>query len=419
MSDRLLAKYQRNRKVAGPWQIEGDCVRLYGGVIVIPVLAESLSLKSCLGSLSRNNLEIIKRTLIIVVVNNRIDCAAADRADNRKVLSWLQSSPFPGLNLAWVDASSSGTELGAREGVGLARKIGFDLALELLDWSVDPLLISLDADTLVADNYLQALADHFGQSTAGAAVIPFRHQSADRPETERAIRHYELYLRSYLLGLEQAGSPYAYHVLGSACACRAGDYLKIGGMNRRLAAEDFYFLQQLAKTVGVKTVAGTMVSPSPRISERVPFGTGRAVQDKREQRQSYRFIGAAAFTSLGQWLALVAAGLDGSAERLLEQAAHIDPVLSEFLVSRNFAEVWRKLQRNHAPDQRRLAAFHQWFDALRTRQLLTQLDRAEEGSEFRKVADLLAWCGYPGVDEEGRQLALLEQLQGVSRAALP
>jgi hypothetical protein len=419
MNNRLMAKYQCSRKVAGPWQIEGDYKGQYRSAVVIPALAESHSLQNCLHSLSHNNPEIIKGTLIIVVINNRIDCTASELADNQQALTWLQSLPFPGLNLAWVDASSPGLELGAKEGVGLARKIGFDLALELLDWSVAPTLISLDADTLVAANYLQAITDHFKRNPVGAAVIPFRHRSADTRESEGAIRHYELYLRSYLLGLEQAGSPYAYHVLGSACACRAKDYLKIGGMNRRLAAEDFYFLQQLAKTVGVETVAGTMVFPSPRISTRVPFGTGRAVQDKKEHRQSYRFIAAAAFTSLGQWLALVAAELDSSAEHLLEQAAHIDPVLSEFLASLNFSEIWRKLQRNHTGNQRRLAAFHQWFDALRTRQLLTRLDRAENDSEFRKIADLLAWCGYPGVDDETQQLELLEQLQGVSRSECP
>jgi len=47
--------------------------------------------------------------------------------------------------------------------------------------------------------------------------------------------------------LQQAGSPYAYHTIGSAFACRAEAYIAAGGMNRRHAAEDFYFLQQLAK----------------------------------------------------------------------------------------------------------------------------------------------------------------------------
>jgi hypothetical protein len=413
MSEQLLAKYLQNRKVAGPWRLEGCNGGKYATVIVIPALAESLFLRACLQSLVENNSALLARTLVIVVVNNRVESAIEEQNDNRQTLAWLQTLPVPELNLAWIDASSAGFELGAKEGVGLARKIGFDLALEYLDWSSSPVLVSLDADTLVHCHYLQAIRNHFEHSTAGAAVIPFYHQPAADPEAERAIRHYELYLRSYVFGLSQAGSPYAYHVLGSACACCAEAYLKVGGMNRRLAGEDFYFLQQLAKTVGVETVNNTLVFPSARLSLRVPFGTGRAVLTKKANQQGYHFVGAKAFACLRQWLTLVADHLDCSAETLLLQATHIEPKLSKFLCSLNFLEIWERLHYNHASEPRRLAAFHQWFDALRTRQFLTQFDVDPVSDDRSKVAELLTWGGYPGNIKVRQQLALLERLQGV------
>ena len=49
-----------------------------------------------------------------------------------------------------------------------------------------------------------------------------------------------------------AGYPWAMYTVGSAFAVTAEAYVKRGGMNRRQAGEDFYFLQNLAHigTVG-------------------------------------------------------------------------------------------------------------------------------------------------------------------------
>jgi hypothetical protein len=123
-----------------------------------------------------------------------------------------------------VDAASAGRELPAKGGgVGLARKIGFDLALSILAFErSDPLLIALDADTLVMPDYLPSLVSHFQMAAAGGAVIPFCHQGGSSPRHDRAIRRYELFLRSYVLGLSRADSPYAFHTVGSAMACTAG-----------------------------------------------------------------------------------------------------------------------------------------------------------------------------------------------------
>ena len=49
-------------------------------------------------------------------------------------------------------------------------------------------------------------------------------------------------------------------------------------MNRRQAGEDFYFIQKVAQRGNFSQCNTTCVVPSPRPSDRVPFGTGAAVR---------------------------------------------------------------------------------------------------------------------------------------------
>lgn len=407
-----LEKYLRTRAVTAPWRIEGAARRNYKAAVIIPVLSEYNSLPKTIESLATNPVEYLRQTLILIIVNNRADISADQFEDNRQTLAWLRTGLHPDLNLAWVDASSPGLELPGNEGVGLARKIGFDLALSQLDRSAKSLLISLDADALVDQNYLAAICAHFAASQTGGATVPFRHQTAGDPCHEAAIRQYELYLRSYLFGLQQAGSPYAYHTIGSTFACRAEAYVAAGGMNRRPAAEDFYFLQQLAKTSGVEMLSGTVVRPSSRFSNRVPFGTGRAVQGQVENNQQlFRFSSAAAFSVLRQWLDLAAGMQEQPAGKVLAVAKQLSPLLWQFLEELNFSEAWVRLQANYPRVSRRRHAFHCWFDGLRTRQLLTRLDFETTQPVDKLLADLLEWGGYPDIKRQSEQLRLLERLQ--------
>jgi hypothetical protein len=298
--------------------------------------------------------------------------------------------------------------------VGLARKIGFDLALGRLDFAGGPpVLASLDADTLVDADYLPALLEHFRRIPAGGAVLPFRHQPGETPREEAAIGCYELFLRGYVLGLSLAGSPYAYHTIGSALACRADAYAAAGGMNRRAAAEDFYFLQQLAKTTGVAPLRGTVVRPSSRQSARVPFGTGAAMTRLLNGEDAVPCYPSEAFRLLRSFLALVAAAEGEAAPVILRRAEAISPDLAGFLRQTGFPDVWEKLQRNHRQGQQFRAAFACWFDALRTFRLLRHL---AAGPCPRRPAEevipsLLAWVGRKSPPELTGQLECLRRLQ--------
>lgn len=416
MNERLLNKYRRSRAVDGPWCLSGGDRRAdYRAVVVIPALAERRSLPRTLDALSANCAISLEHTLIVVVVNNRGDAAQADRENNAATLRWLVQQPYPQLNLAWIDVSSAGLVLPPGEGVGMARKIGFDLALACCDWAQRPLLISLDADTLVDRYYLTSLQRHFSASSCAGAVIPYYHQEADTPEQDQAIRAYELYLRSYLFGLEQANSPYAYHTIGSAFACRASAYIAAGGMNRRSAGEDFYFLQNLAKTCGVDSVSGTVVRPSARFSERVPFGTGRAVQAQVDEgTQLFRVIGQPAFAILRDVLGMIQTENNATGLALIDAVAQRSRDAACFLDECGFVAVWERFLMQHRSTERRLKAFHDWFDALKTRQLLSRLDDGCMLNDSEKVCALLGWGGYPRISDEAEQLALLEKLHDAS-----
>lgn len=326
------------------------------------------------------------------------------------------------VNLFWIDAATPGQELPAGQGVGLARKIGMDAALTLLDYGdQDPLLICLDADTTVQPDYLTAIVSHFSAAKAGGASIPYCHRPAIDSAGQAAIDRYELFLRVYVLGLELAGSPYAFHTVGSAMACRAMAYCASGGMNRRLAGEDFYFLQQVHKTSGVATLAGTVVQPSPRSSRRVPFGTGRSVGDMlADGQQRLLFYQPEVFTIVGAWLATVAEHVEQDAGVLLEQAGQITPLLAEYLVQSGFATAWANITKTNRTAEKRLTAFHSWFDAFRTMRLIHEL--SDHGyprtTPEAAVPPLLEQAGLVAPDGVAGQLELLRTRQGVDTEAL-
>ncbi len=404
--------------------------------VVIPVLAESNNLFETLKSLAQNPVEELEDTLVVCVVNNRAEpFARADQiADNQQVLRHLEQivkgrlsptdpdSTIGALRLAYIDASSPGQELGRKMGVGEARRIGLDTALGLLcrNGCPDGLLISLDADSSVESNYLQAIGEHFAASAAGAGVVAFAHPVPDDPVHGEAILLYEIFLRYHELGLRAAGSPYALPTVGSTIVVRGGAYVAAGGMNRKQAGEDFYFIQQLVKTSSVSRIDTTTVFPSARASDRVPFGTGASVGRSLGGEgdlgtvyhpQCYRILGA--------WLALVLDRLDASAEELLGGVATIAPELETFLMQQDFEKIWPKLRKN-APNPAGLAAqFHRWFDGFKSLKLIHHLrDNGFPPMLIEEAVPRLLPSVSAGVDisrDSDRLACLLNQLREACR----
>jgi hypothetical protein len=438
-------KYLKKRAELERWRLVSGSLDGITQVIVIPVLAEEAFLFHTLESLGANPAAELERTLIVCVVNNRRPPLSAPEEieENHRVLDLLDAAihgrpssqntslATQGLRLAYVDASSPGLELPEKDGVGLARKIGMDWAISIFSKSegtgkrtksVVPVLISLDADTLVEPSYLPAIRSHFDETGAWAAVISYAHQTSGT-ETERAaILCYELFLRYHALGLHYAGSPYAFHTIGSAIACSADAYVAASGMNRRQAGEDFYFLQQLEKTGTVGHITDTTVHPSARASARTPFGTGRRVSSfPRQGDEAHLVYHPESYAILRRWLNVVKDGLGDDGGQLLAAARAIEPELTRFLKDQEFSRVWTRLQENTSNDDTLHAQFHRWFDGLRTLKLIHHL--REHGYPEQNMLDsivrLLEAVGLPWdgstpvdpIDALGSQDSLLQHLR--------
>jgi len=177
-----------------------------------------------------------------------------------------------------------------KAGVGYARRIAMDEALRRFDavGKPDGLIVSLDADTIVSPDYFDVILQAERKNPdAQGFTFQFRHDFDTNiypAEIINACRLYETYLRYYRLALKTFDSPFAIHTVGSCFAVRADAYAKIGGMPPRQGGEDFYFLQKIIKMQPpVFEVRSCIVYPSPRISNRVPFGTGPSVGKIIEQ----------------------------------------------------------------------------------------------------------------------------------------
>ncbi len=365
-------RYLDRKAVTGPWQIDGAAADACTAVVVIPACDEESWLFHTLASLAENRAAVLRQTLILIVLNHSQQASADVCAANRRTLARLQTDPLHDkLQLAWIDAVSAGLEL-PTGGAGAARRLGLDRALEYLADDGDPLLICLDADTLVEPNYLDCLQQHFANSAAGGAVVPFAHQVAESAALQQAIDRYELFLRSYVLGLRLAGSPYAFHSIGSAMACRASAYVRSGGMSQRPAGEDFYFLQNLARTGGIESVHGTCVYPAARVSDRVPFGTGPTLSRLLTAPADQLFYPLEAFLLLGEFLQL-AVGWTADGEALQQQADQLQPFLGQFMREQKLALVVDRLRRNSPTQNQFVRALHGWFDGLKSLRLLRRL----------------------------------------------
>ena len=181
--------------------------------------------------------------------------------------------------------------------------------------------------------------------------MPYRHEAADGLAT-RAER-YELHLRYYVDRLRYAGSPYAFHTVGSAIAIHAEVYAKVRGVPRRNAGEDFYLLNKAAKTAPVYAAVRPELVIRARLSNRVPFGTGPALQAMRDA-SSFASYAYESFDLLREAVALIDHGTPIQSRTRL--------VLEEL----GFFRQLESAQARHRHPHTLRKAMHEWFDAFRT-----------------------------------------------------
>lgn len=220
---------------------------------------------------------------VIVAVNDSENSRPEIKQFNQETYDllkiWKDKNDRPDLILHPIYASNVNAK---HAGAGMARKIGMDEAIRRFNSlnRPDGIIISLDADCLVSTNYLKSIESYFARDKFNfAATINFSHRidEIDDPRQKTGIQLYEDYLRYYKQALDFTGFPNSIFTIGSAFAVRAEAYVKQGGMNRRQAGEDFYFLNKLTHLGHVGEINEACVFPSARVSDRVPFGTGAAM----------------------------------------------------------------------------------------------------------------------------------------------
>jgi hypothetical protein len=243
--------------------------------VAIPIMKEYDYIEFCLESISNQSYQNYE---IFVCINQpelmwessefRSYCE-----DNRKTLIYLKCRK----DIVVIDKSSRNNGWqGNQGGVGWARKILMDNILNTA--RNHDLILSLDADTLIQEDYFARVVESFKAFPDAVALAPPYYHVLDTCEKQnKAVLLYEIYLRYYLINMFLIRSPYAFTALGSAMVFPVWAYKSVRGIKPRISGEDFYFLQKLRKFGPILNYLDARVYPSSRTSSRVIFGTGPAI----------------------------------------------------------------------------------------------------------------------------------------------
>ncbi len=363
-----------------------DGIRPVRHVICIPACDEDERFAATLQSATE--LEGAADALLILLVNGADDADESVHKQNARFLSWVRDllgvpeaftalTEWKGLQVLLVDSASPGRRLPARQGVGLARKMAGDLALALHRRGdiASPWMACTDADVLLPTDYLTVLPE--ADAPYSAALYPFEHTLEGSSKQQTAMQQYECYLHYYVLGLQAAGSPYAYHSIGSSFAVHMDRYAAVHGFPKKLAAEDFYLLNKLIKQAPLLRLCSRPIRIRGRESTRVPFGTGRAVRDIQAESGPYCVYDPRVFDALGTWQRAQAAfSANPSAidwDTALANPALPDGMLKKCLEQQGALKAADKATRQAAPGPQLQRRLFEWNDAFRTLRLIHEL----------------------------------------------
>tara|TARA_R110001599_G_C12201600_1_gene655764 strand:+ start:93 stop:1433 length:1341 start_codon:yes stop_codon:yes gene_type:complete len=343
---------------------------------------------------------------------------------NKLVEKLYLSDAQASLNILFVDRCHDQL-IPDKQGVGLARKLGMDIALKLIYQQYQATqtwcawIYSTDADVSLPEDY-GLLPPKEGTT---ACIYPFKH--IPQFGFERAMAEYEFSLHYYVESLKKAGSPYAFHTIGSLIVVSSLAYAKVRGMPKRAGAEDFYLLNKLAKLGKIESLNKPLIQVSGRPSHRVPFGTGPAlvkINSQYQKKKDFSVYHPRIFIILEMVLSSVAEIEHSSAEEdiLLSQLTVklSDSLEKKFVLDILLGLGWSKQAahiRNLKTADAIQKAFHVWFDAFITLRFIHELrdslypnidlielptllaemtsDEAMRGTEF----DYIAWFKTLGI----------------------
>ena len=278
--NKTISRYIR-QNIKYPLLVEDVPASDLGMIIVIPCYNEP-DVISAVKSIYQSNRPSCSVEVLVIINGSDADPESIEIQNKKSYNDLHELKDLPDWFSLYVIMNNNFSD--KKAGVGLARKIGMDDAVRRFvhEEKYDGVIVCYDADSNCDDNYLIELANVFQNPKVTSVGINYEHPiEGDEYSDEiyNYIAQYELHLRYFIQMQKMIELPYAYHTVGSSMACKVEAYCAVGGMNQRKAGEDFYFLHKLIKYGGHEELNTTRVIPSSRVSDRVPFGTGKAVGD--------------------------------------------------------------------------------------------------------------------------------------------
>ncbi len=387
----------RNRYAEPESGLAALCPESFDMVMAVPVCAESAAFVDGYRSAAAG----AGRLLVIAVLNGRVgaddsvhasNVACARELTTRFSLRELGRGGWLGhdanLSVLVVDRFRTGRRLPAKQGVGLARKIGADIALELIAAGRvrHPFFAMTDADARLPEDYFGRIAEI--EPECAAAMFPFWHEPSGEDDVDRATALYEIRLRYLQRGLRWANSPYAFHSVGSTVAVHALTYAQVRGVPMRQAAEDFYLLDKLSKVRPLVRLRGAPVRIRSRVSSRVPFGTGAGTA-RLTRGDTLALYHPDCFAAVREVTAFLGSVSEAPCASWPERLAHLSPSVQGFLESQGALRTWQKLADQAPNPLARLRRLHDWFDGFRTLKLMHHVrDHARASLPWREAIRL-------------------------------
>ena len=347
--------------------------------------------------------EPANEVLIIVVINESENATLEDRTANKTTLGQLEGykSKYP-LLFSYQRLPHK------KAGVGLARKIGMDEAVRIFrNAGNDGAVVCFDADCRCDSNYLDEIELAYSDPDIQSGIIFYEHRL--HRENHDAIVDYELYLRYYIDALRFAHFPYAHQTLGSCITVRASMYEKVGGMNTRKAGEDFYFLNKTIPHGGFKEINSTTIRPSDRVSDRVPFGTGRAVYELLNSGEKYEVYHPNTFEDLKL--------LFDKVDDLWRQNDRKLPMTIKTFLGDDWKDQLLKLKEQVSSKEAFNKRFFHWFDAFKILKFVHFC--RDEFYQNVELEEALEWLRIKHFFLKGSKESYLIQLRYLDRNSFP
>lgn len=337
-------------------------------IVIIPAFSESNILKTLQSLLlcdkPKNCIEVF------VLINYSERASDKIKLENQEIYkltdSWCKDQKSNFISFKAILAEDLAFK---HAGVGLARKILMDAAVSRFNQIglEEGYILSLDADTLVPPDYFTKIENCILDTKAKCIVFNFAHPVSGIDQEQKiynAIILYELYLRYYKQILKSTGFPYYHYTIGSSFCVNVNSYIKAGGMNRKQAGEDFYFLHKIFPHNKVFFLSSLILVPSSRSSDRVPFGTGAAVAKIIKTNEiGYKVYNPASFVDLKEFILVIPLFYKCNrfdVNKLLENKSSS---IHDFFIEKRLFDKIEEFQKNSSSASSFVKRFYQWFDA--------------------------------------------------------